>query len=517
MKRKAAEHQEPPSTPKRQATENVRSTGRSTRSTRRAASQSPDSMLTPSKRPPVMVLIKSPKKFAKDAAETVRAESDDELTAKHAPVLLGRSKAAGTPSKVTASPASRGQVPDSASRRTLRSTPSKATPTRTRQASPTRASTRSSRAASMVDPQPSSRSKRSRATPGKATPIRAGAKDIPSDVTPSKKGTRDGKTNNLPAAMEDVDAEAAPIITDGPDVYFEKMASKDKTSNNTLEKVPYLTQSECLSMLKSHQLPYAAGIKRLYKAHIGCFTEWQLQLSLGHTLCLYGYGSKKQLLEQFVKQHFTPWHICVTIQGYHPSTDMRRICSTITQALGKTGSDVAAVLRALDDHDETLIVLIHNIDGENLRNEKAQSMLVRILEHPRTQAIVSIDHVKAPMLWDARKTSALNLLYHDATTFEPYAAETALQPSIFDAKASKQRLMGDRGISWILQTLSQNAKTIFKLLLEEQISHDGAGVESTRLYELASRAFAVSSKSAFQAQLGEFLDHEIIVASKETN
>jgi origin recognition complex subunit 2 len=238
-------------------------------------------------------------------------------------------------------------------------------------------------------------------------------------------------------------------------------------------------------------------------------------MSLGYTISLYGYGSKKQLLEQFVQKHFTHWYPCVTIQGYHPSTDMRRICTAITQALDDTGSDVTAVLHALDKTKEKLVVLVHNIDGENLRNEKSQAALVRILEHPHVMCICSIDHVKAPLLWDARKTSALNLLYHDATTFEPYTAETALQISIFEAKASKQRLMGDRGISWILQTLSQNAKTIFRLLLEEQISHDGAGVEATRLYELASQAFAVSSKSAFQAQLGEFLDHEIIVASKE--
>lgn len=325
--------------------------------------------------------------------------------------------------------------------------------------------------------------------------------------------------NSSDADEENTEARSQGVsLQGGFEAYFEQAARKIKTSNNTLSKMPALSQSDYNKAIKDYSPPYVEALRDLYRSHVACFAEWSFELDQNYSLCLYGFGSKRSLIMEFVEreshEYGDPY---VVVNGYHPNIDLRQICQSITRGLDSSGADVPSVLEAIDSmKHERLIIAFHNIDGPNLRSERFQTQLSRIVELPSVRLICSIDHINAPLLFSTSQTTRLSLLFHDATSFLPYTLETELQSDILST-SRKAHLSGDRGITWILQTLSKNAQTIFKLLLTQQLeSSSGSGMESTRLFELASQSFAVSNQTSYHAILGEFLDHEVIVVEKES-
>ena len=47
--------------------------------------------------------------------------------------------------------------------------------------------------------------------------------------------------------------------------------------------------------------------------------------------------------------------------------------------------------------DMELFLVIHNIDGATLRNEKSQAALAMLAQSPLVHLIASIDHINAPL------------------------------------------------------------------------------------------------------------------------
>ena len=319
------------------------------------------------------------------------------------------------------------------------------------------------------------------------------------------KRTKETKADTPRKRRKSPDEEAETRINQGYEKYFEEAAQKKRAAN--LNKLPTLDPKEYLK-LNDHVLPYQESIDALLEAHTQCFEQWSYELRAGFTICLYGFGSKRSLLMDFAAHEAddVPY---VVINGYHPSIDIRQICRTIMAGLEptSTSSDVTSLLTKLDTSE--LVLIIHNIDGPCLRNDKAQTAISQIISHHNVRAICSIDHVNAPRLWTPARLHAMSMIFHDATTFLPLMKETELHSAVLNK--SSVTLTGDRGIQWILQSLSQNAQRVFKLLLDTQLE-TGSGIEATRLFELASRAFIVSNQSAFHAQLTEFLDHQIITS-----
>ncbi len=296
--------------------------------------------------------------------------------------------------------------------------------------------------------------------------------------------------------------------------YFEQTASKSKTSNNTLAKLPQLSQLDCVKLLNSYVPPYAQRSLDLVEAHEGLFEEWCYELEQGYSVCLYGFGSKRSLLQKFAEKECVnePYMI---VNGYHPKTDVKTILSTLSGGLGSGGSSLEYTMAAITDAPyDAITLIIHNIDGQGLRSDRAQSVLSSLAAHEKVRLICSIDHINAPLLWDTDKMLAYKFLFHDATTYLPYSHETSLLHG-WTLKGTTATLTGDRGVKWVLQTLSQNAQEIFKILLSEQIQ-TGEAVETIRLYEKAANNFVVSNMQSYQSLLGEFVEHEIIVRAQES-
>src|SRR5262249_50282882 len=133
-----------------------------------------------------------------------------------------------------------------------------------------------------------------------------------------------------------------------------------------------------------------------------------------------------------------------------------------------------AICEYFTDHGRQvpkLYLLIHNIDGPGLRSERAQSVLATLASCPNIHVVASVDHIHAPLLWDAVHMALFSWVWHDLTTFQPYTTETSYENSLM----VRQGEIGLRGVQYVLSSLTSNAKKIFKILAQHQMESIKAG------------------------------------------
>lgn len=135
---------------------------------------------------------------------------------------------------------------------------------------------------------------------------------------------------------------------------------------------------------------------------------------------MYGFGSKKTLIEDFASTTLTEYSVLV-VNGYLQSVNIKQVIVAVAELLrdqikGKrktTGSlskveqpfssksieDVFAFLDGSveEENDSFVCVVIHNIDGPGLRDSDNQQLLARMAACSHVQIVASIDHVNASL------------------------------------------------------------------------------------------------------------------------
>ncbi|KAI5806590.1 origin recognition complex subunit 2-domain-containing protein [Peziza echinospora] len=343
----------------------------------------------------------------------------------------------------------------------------------------------------------------------------------------------------------------APPPLEGFESYFEQHRRGAKTSNSTLSGLPPLDLGEYYRLIREYGIPHESERQMLQNIHRDNFGQWAFELSQGFNIMVYGYGTKRKLLMEFAQKIWSPKNYVVVVNGYVSALTTRDILSTIfTTILGtehrrKLGSNPNEMLETLvslldgdeEDDDDVLesfargskiTLIIHSLDGEALRAEKHQALLAQLASHPRISVIASVDHIKAPLLWDSAKASQYNFLWHDATTFEPYpSAEASVEESL--NMGGSGRAGGTKGVKYVLASLPQNAKELYRILVSHQLQameEDGGGsnevageqygVEYKVLYQKGVEEFICSNDMAFRTLLKEFHDHQMVTSRKDT-
>lgn len=317
---------------------------------------------------------------------------------------------------------------------------------------------------------------------------------------------------------------------------FQNKPGLAKTSNNTLASLGLLTHDEYFSILRDFKDPHEADIKFLEDLHAQSFGQWAFELAEGFSICLYGYGSKRPLLHRFAKQlhakttdHET--HKIVVINGYIHTITIREILSTVSSAIDPaykltSGNPVALlqdVLSLLSSTDITLTVILHSADAPPLRRPPFQTILSQLAGHPRVRLACSADTPDFPLLWDSGHRSAFNFVFHDCTAFAPRAAaELEVVDEVHELLGRKARRVGGKdGVAFVLRSLPDNAKSLFRLLVGEVLvamdeeGGENPGVEYRMLYNRAVEEFICSSEMAFRTLLKEFHDHQMITSRKD--
>nr|KAJ3422558.1 Origin recognition complex subunit 2 [Polyrhizophydium stewartii] len=348
---------------------------------------------------------------------------------------------------------------------------------------------------------------------------------------------------------------------------------KAATSNNTLSKLPRLEPHEFYEALSAAAPKHASAKAVLFKNHKSRFGQWRFELDAGFNLLFYGLGSKRALVQEFAQVALADDPL-VIINGFFPAVSLKSIlCAILSGVLGHTGplgAPQTMLTRILDYFAgpgrtvERMTLVVHNIDGASLRNEKTQSALSRLADCPHIRLVATIDHINANLLWNSALMARFNWAFQDATTFADYLEEATFENSLM----LHQSELGLQGVLYVLKSLPANARKLFRILAHHQIAsaeadsgnaadsgHDdfenqnqaqesseagqdgkplkrgakragaragnGAGARQaasasahgmayTLFLQKATESFLVNNELLFRTQLTEFRDHKII-------
>lgn len=302
-----------------------------------------------------------------------------------------------------------------------------------------------------------------------------------------------------------------------------------KTSNNTLASLDLLTHDEYFAILRGLKNPHEGDIKFLEDLHAASFDQWAFELNEGFSLCLYGYGSKRALTHRFAKYLYAKIpdhaaHKIVVLNGYVRTLTAREVLTTMGAAVDPRAKLTAAqpaallqdILALLDAAAADVTLVLNSADAPHLRHRSQfPALLSRLAAHPRVHLVCGVDTPDFAALWDGGQRSRFNFAFHDATTFAARApAELEVVDEVHELLGRRARRVGGKdGVAFVLKSLPENAKNLFRLLVGEVLlvamEQDGGGgdenpgVEYRMMYNKAVEEFICSSEMAFRTLLKE--------------
>ncbi|KAK9814620.1 hypothetical protein WJX72_008800 [[Myrmecia] bisecta] len=272
---------------------------------------------------------------------------------------------------------------------------------------------------------------------------------------------------------------------------------------------------EILSELPAKHANEKAQLRQEYEEH---FHIWPLYLKQGFSLLFYGVGSKRALLQQFV-QEALPEGGVLEINGLFATLTVRQV---LVQAAGLlkrapashfAGMDSEAVLQEIQGAGSTapLYILLHNIEGPGLRSADAQRLVSELAACDNVHLVASMDHVNTPVLWDNSMAGRFNWLYFHMVTYAPYIKEVKYVPSLL---VGRSETCTTQAAAVVLKTLVPKARSIFRIIAEQQEDSEEAGISFPRLYKMCREKFLVSNEMTLRSHLTEFKDHDLLASKR---
>ena len=170
-----------------------------------------------------------------------------------------------------------------------------------------------------------------------------------------------------------------------------------------------------------------------------------------------------------------------------------------------------------------LYLVIHNMDGMNLRNIASQQCFAALLIAGKgaIRLVASIDHVNAVSgLWDQRTMSNLRVLWQETTTYAPYVTEIehGFEAEQYNSKKASNRnsAEGLQGMGTILKSLAPRHAELLKILAVAQLN-DGdnkKGMERKAFTKAASNKLLVQSDGQLKNFLTELEEHDLVRTKK---
>jgi origin recognition complex subunit 2 len=339
------------------------------------------------------------------------------------------------------------------------------------------------------------------------------------------------------------------LFLDGPDAYFDQHRFKPKASVNSMVMAPQLDYDEFNSLVLISGFLHYHQKQRLIKGYEEMFVQWAFQLETGFNLLFYGIGSKRQLLLKFVEDCLIERHDVPTlvINGYNTHTGFSEILKKLHEILGieklklnkKIGDSVDNLVSYFSKRDRKveLIILFHNIDADQFRDEKIQHYLSKIASISQIQFVASIDHINGPVLWDSIRLANFNFVWHNITNFQDYFTEISFRDPL--AFGQTQKSASSKAAKYVLSSLTSNIRSLYGILATNQLENmkeDLAGkrgqdksighllrgsmkhaLEFKKLFQLCAEEFISSNEINFRTMLTEFLEHKMAILDKDAS
>lgn len=362
---------------------------------------------------------------------------------------------------------------------------------------------------------------------------------------PTSGGDGDGDSDE---DFKGTDVMAA-LFLDGYEGYFDQHKTRDKISTVPFSRAPTVEFKEFIQNVDLSRTFYRDSRDFLLSLYRTMFTQWHFELSQGFGLLFYGVGSKRNLLLEFVTSTIPEDIPVLVVNGYNPATSFKELLNSLipiliedtSLKLPKNTPDLLQVtLDYLENKRESpttglykpkVVLLVHNIDGESMRSDKTQAFLSKLSSAKEIWVVATIDHINAPVMWDAAKLALYNFLWHDLTTYESYAIETSFEDPL--ALGKVRTAAGNKGVKYVLSSLTMKARGLYRVLICHQIEtmatelHGSIddqrnvagtaqfGIEFKLLYQKCVEEFLVSNELNFRTMLTEFIDHKMAIITKD--
>ncbi|KAJ1610172.1 putative origin recognition complex protein subunit 2 [Cryptosporidium canis] len=263
---------------------------------------------------------------------------------------------------------------------------------------------------------------------------------------------------------------------------------------------------------------------------------WSLS---GFSVLLYGFGSKINFLDEFVRIKIDGNYLALTIRGYFRNikfkTCLLELLKVLEQSEDLTNSadkiqnshlnsecnieSIITRIKSLHNSPSTcnrnVFLIIHNIDSLSIRPYlPAISQLAQL---PFISVVVSVDNIRWPLLWSNSMRSRMNFLYFKMSTFEEYNIELDhfyenQPPSWLGAlsETSHEQFKLEQ-LNSILNCLTPSHIQVTNEIARLQMKY-GHAAES-ELFKNLKSSMVVTTKNALAQLLVELFTHDVL--SKE--
>ncbi|KAL8907384.1 MAG: hypothetical protein Q9207_001434 [Kuettlingeria erythrocarpa] len=384
--------------------------------------------------------------------------------------------------------------------------------------------------------------------------------------TPSKRGWKGPRRKRTPTPPPDLPPHER--------YFFQTRAGHTKTSNNTFSSLSLLSHEQYHNQVNTYKDPHCSSYNYLHSLHSRSFPQWRFELSQSFNICLYGYGSKGNLTSSFASYlHFqspsSEAPKMVVVNGYISTLTIRQILTTIACVIHDcaTPSSLPFKLPTQPQHILSAVVhelftsppsspiylLINSLDAPPLRRGPIPSLLAQLATSPYVHLLATCDTPNFPLLWDNQLRDQYNWVFHDATTYISYGGveiEDVVEEVNELMGRSGRRIKGKEGVGFVLRSLPENARTLYRVLVGELLSQgpegldadgaregvteneeallgtpqyskgrgkvgEAAGIGYRTLYQKVVEEFICSNEMGFRQLLKEFHDHQMIVSRRD--
>lgn len=337
--------------------------------------------------------------------------------------------------------------------------------------------------------------------------------------------------------------------------FWDNRPGYSKTSTNTLSSNLLLNHDDFYKFTQSYVDPHQPSKDFLMSLHQSSFLQWDFELKNGFNICLYGYGSKRAVIQSYAD------HIheiaakkqvkIIMVNGYDTGITLQDILNPLASTLfakhlklpAQPAALLQLILERLDEKPpvEPTHILINSLDAQAMRRPAIQSTLTSLAAHPSIRVIATCDTPNFPLLWDVTLKRQFRFLFHDCTTFESYDQEIDVVESANSLLGRSGRRIGGRdGVGFVLRSLPENARSLYRILVAEQLAaaalEDGIegeevhiladgqdkgasitaeGIEFRVLYHNAREELVCSTEHQFRTLLKEFYDHQMIESRRD--
>lgn len=257
------------------------------------------------------------------------------------------------------------------------------------------------------------------------------------------------------------------IVQTSFDVYFIHIASRAQTSSNVFSNLVLPLSMEEYNDAITRAKPGLQGPQSIITVPAirnNLFSRFLLELEEGFNILCYGYGSKRQLLNQFATDICAKKGHVVIANGFQPNFTIKDLLDQLEKIPGILDADIPASAPGKRAHRISqffsplptdtqqlprLFVVIHSIDCPALRTSRAKSILSLLALTSRIHIIASIDHLNATLIWSSSESTTRKSSYQ--------------HPHSTSSSKFSESLMVPRGFSWLYHDVTTLSSYDFEL------------------------------------------------------